>query len=165
MSKKKFSSGLDSLFVATSEDEYLNDLPIDERNFSAYNADEVATPVRIIKRTKDFTTSFDSFFDDSFERFESIRADEQSQSSLKDAGTKKPFRKPISGIDGLIRSTMDDSGEYNPLLKKRITMILDSQKVTRLQEIAKQESIYFKDFMHDLVMNYLREYDKKIKLA
>jgi hypothetical protein len=83
---------------------------------------------------------------------------------LRNAETKKPFRRPISGLDALIRQTTGES-DYDPQLKKRLTLILESSKIDRLQEIAKNQSIYFKDFLHDLITNYIREYDKTQRLA
>jgi hypothetical protein len=162
VSKKKFTSGLDVLFTDPSNDEFLNDTH-DDGGGSVQVAEETAVITKTSKRTKDFTSNFDSFFDDTFERVESFGADYNNE-SYRNAETKKPFRRPVTGLDALIRQTTGET-DYDPQLKKRLTLILESSKIDRLQEIAKAQSIYFKDFLHDLVTNYIREYDRVQKMA
>ena len=166
VSKKKFSSGLDILFTDPSNDEFLNEDTINLDGGNDLQATQGTTTVvaRTTKRTKDFSSNFDSFFDDSFERVNNYGVDTNTSESLRNAETKKPFRRPVSGLDALIRQTTGEM-DYDPQLKKRLTLILESSKIDRLQEIAKNQSIYFKDFLHDLITNYIREYDKTQRIA
>lgn len=171
MSKKRFSSGLDSLF----------DSPHDEQNIvSSVVASQAPPPsvseleaevkAAVMKRTttKNFTSDLDSLFQDAFTEALEEKADKlRRESGLEDPFESKrnAYKKPLAGLDALIRETVDTSlagFEHAPI--KRFTIMFENKKIEKLKSIAKQERAFVKDLVGDILTEYIANYERQHSL-
>jgi hypothetical protein len=163
MSKKTFSSGLDSLF----------DSPRDEQVIAEKapppSVSEIEAEVKavVMKRTttKNFTSDLDSLFNEAFTEALEEKAGKLHRSSGMDdpfAPKQSEYKKPLSGLDALIRSTVDTSLmglEHAPI--KRFTIMFENKKIERLKNIAKQERAFVKDLVGDVLTEFINNYEKQ----
>jgi hypothetical protein len=171
MSKKRFSSGLDSLF----------DNPRDEHGFGETATAEKAPPPSVseleaevkavvMKRTttKNFTSDLDSLFNEAFTEVLEEKVDKLRRSSGLDdpfESKQNTYKKPLSGLDALIRSTVDTSLmglEHAPI--KRFTIMFENKKIEKLKNIAKQERAFVKDLVGDVLTEFINNYEKQHKM-
>jgi hypothetical protein len=68
----------------------------------------------------------------------------------------------MDGLDSLIRKTIE-SGELEVTYgqRKRITLTLEKEKISRLKEIAKLEKSYLRDVVSRIVGEFIEEYEEK----
>ena len=157
MSKKKFSEGLDDLF---------KDLPNEAEAWAHASGDTPARERRV--SNKNFMHDLDSLLqeamDDALEQYESDQP--TSVSSSKSKSSAVVYRSPVSGLDALIRQTVDiqDLGIDEESGKKRLTVSVDKTKLEKLKTIARMENAYLKDIMVRLIDGYIKEYDRQSKL-
>jgi hypothetical protein len=154
MSKKKFSEGLDDLFsnepAVESQWAYATtDAPVRERRAS----------------NKNFMDDLDELFSQAMdERFD--QPDPEPPTASTSSTKSKSLaaqRAPLSGLDALIRQTIDVQ-EINfdeASGKKRLTVAIDKTKLLQLKNIARIENSYLKDIMIQLIDEYLQEYQAK----
>lgn len=162
MAKKRFTVGLESLFEDPNEDKTAGkDLLLFPVEKTKKNK-----PAKKIKKThnKTFTADLQSFlkeaFEDSFEEQTSSQQDDFQQ----EKGTKKRRRKPLSGLDSLIRKTVEPKSM--DLLEKptrRLTLSFDHQKLEKLKSIARLEKTYLKNIIDEIVGEFIEEYEQKKK--
>ena len=164
MAKKRFTAGLESLF----ED------PKDEKDqgkelllFSVEKR-KTSKPVKKIKKknSKNFTADIQSFLQEAFEdSFEEQSAKLSKSSTLQEEKRiKKRRRKPLSGLDSLIRKTVKPKSI--DLLEKptrRLTLTFDHQKLEKLKNIARLEKTYLKDIVDEIVGDFIEEYEHNKK--
>lgn len=149
MSKKTFSQGLDDLFSSAHEE-------------------QVATAAHPPERRpahKNFLTDIDALLqealEESLERYESGQPDTTTPSGkTKATGSAAGFRSPVSGLDALIRQTIDvqEIATDETSGKKRLTVSVDKTKVEKLKSIARLENAYLKDLLIQLIDSYIDEY-------
>ncbi len=171
MSKKKFTDGLESLFGTTVSVH-------DEQGFLGRREDKPQrkrSKLAVKKKKKERSASGKSFTSDLDSLFEQVltetieekmkqpkKSDVVSTVSLEK--TKKKYRKPMSGLDALIRQTVESSTmDVRPATaptKKRVTFVFDKQKLAKLKKIAKVEKAYLKDIIGDLVSEFIDGYGK-----
>jgi hypothetical protein len=153
VAKKNFSNGLGSIFDA-------NDAQ-NEAAIVGNEADEM--PIRAARRTtKNFTSDLDSLFQDALtEAIDTKKtAFSSDQNALDDA--KNRYRKPLSGLDALIRQTSDASlTEMELAPVKRITLMFDNAKVEKLKNIARRERSYMRDIVQNVVADFIENYERK----
>jgi len=153
MSKKTFSEGLDDLF---------ND---------AYEG-QAAVAVRPPERKsghKNFMSDLDSLLqealDESLERFDANQPDNATPSGKSKATvqTAVSYRAPMSGLDALIRQTIDVQEIVTDEAsgKKRLTVAVDRAKLEKLKAIARLENSYMKDLLIQLIDEYIKEYTQQ----
>ncbi|MBK8704550.1 MAG: hypothetical protein IPN33_13755 [Saprospiraceae bacterium] len=160
MSKKRFTTGLESLFGETTDlfsDKEQNALPADVELAQGKQGDTAKKP-----GGKDFSSALASFlhtaFEDAFE--EQIEARKSAPSAASDTPVQPP--KPASGLDLLIRSTITPSGvEIHPFATRRITLVFDNDMLGKLKSIAKIEKSHMKDIVNDIVATYISDYERK----
>ncbi len=160
MSKKRFTTGLESLFGETTDlfsDKEQNALPADVELAQGKQGDTAKKP-----GAKDFSSALASFlhtaFEDAFE--EQIEARKSAPSAASDTPVQPP--KPASGLDLLIRSTITPSGvEIHPFATRRITLVFDNDMLGKLKSIAKIEKSHMKDIVNDIVATYISDYERK----
>ena len=79
-------------------------------------------------------------------------------------GNAKTDSNFVSGLDALIRQTVEESkvkvGVPTPESKKRVTFVVDKDKLGKLKTIAKKEKAYLKDIIGSLVAEYVVEYEE-----
>jgi len=105
------------------------------------------TPQKTARKStrKSFSTSM-SFL------FEGPKAVEDTAEKPKDAR--------LAGIDLLIKGTLEGSKrivENVAPQKKRVTFILDKEKLAKIKSIAKSEQAYIKDIFDRVVSDYLKK--------
>ncbi|MEM1319973.1 MAG: hypothetical protein AAGG75_06920 [Bacteroidota bacterium] len=172
MSKKKFTDGLESLFGLALEDDLQESSPllVDTRAEKSQKATEPKSKAKgkpkKRKRSsgKTFTSDLDSLFEAAVSDAIDARAKKQPEAApRKGSPLKRLRRKPLSGIDALIRQTISDSRiDYDDSApKKRVTFIYDKHKLARLKAIAKVEKAYLKDIIGKIVSEFIDEYEEK----
>ena len=74
---------------------------------------------------------------------------------------KKRIKKvPLTGINALIRRTLDYDGNANyGTSAKRVTFMCDKEKIVRLKKIAKIEKTYLKDILNELIDKYINGFE------
>jgi len=146
MSKKKFSEGLDDLF---------RDQPHEAETW-AHAGDTAVRERRMVGKNfmHDLDALLQEAMDDALEQLET-----EPPSSSKSKSTTA-FRSPVSGLDALIRQTMDvqDLGTDEETGKKRLTVSVDKTKLEKLKTIARLENSYLKDILVRLIDEYLQAY-------
>ncbi len=152
MSKKTFSEGLDDLF-------------------SDAHDEQAAVAVRPAERRsghKNFMSDLDSLLqealEESLERFEANQPDTTTPSGkTKASGANISYRAPVSGLDALIRQTIDvqEIATDEASGKKRLTVTVDRTKLEKLKAIARLENSYMKDLLVSLIDEYIEEYTQQ----
>ncbi len=149
MSKKKFSEGLDDLF---------RDQP-HEAEAWAHAGDTAVRERRMVG--KNFMHDLDALLQEAMDdALEQMETEPPSSSKSKSATA---FRSPVSGLDALIRQTMDvqDLGTDEETGKKRLTVAVDKTKLEKLKTIARLENAYLKDILVRLIDEYIQEYARE----
>lgn len=165
MSKKRFSSGLDDLFK--------DDMPVEEAagNSTSIYSSGTATIKALDRKTgsKNFVSDLDALLqeaiDESFEKFE---ARQQQLGSISPGKTKStassgmPQRSVLTGLDALIRQTIDVKDIVEDEMgKKRLTVTVDKPKLDKLKTIARMENSFLKDILVGLIDGYINDYSNK----
>jgi len=156
MSKKKFSEGLDDLFRDQSGGE----------GFWAQTA--VEAPARERKAAhKNFMHDLDVLLQEALEESLDKQGQDDDLPSASTPRTKSKttagaYRAPMSGLDALIRQTIDVQEILTDEAtgKKRLTVAVDKTKLEKLKAIARLENSYMKDILVQLIDEYIREYTK-----
>jgi hypothetical protein len=149
MSKKRFSEGFDSLF---SNDDFFNEEATEQKTESTSTQPKVDAS-RKSAASKKFASGLESLLSEAFE--------EEVKDQLAGKKGKKPSasqRKSFGGLDSLIRSTIDPK-KIKKMSKdaRRLTILLEAEKVEKLKEIAKMEKTYLKYIIRDIVSEYLEK--------
>lgn len=155
MSKKKFSEGLDDLF---------SDTHAGHGDF--YGGDAVATRAQERRPAhKNFMSGLDALLqealEESLEKYEAGQQDASAPSGKSKSGsTASAYRAPVSGLDALIRQTVDiqDITTDEVSGKKRLTVAVDKTKLEKLKAIARLENAFMKDLLVSLIDEYIEEY-------
>ena len=159
MSKKKFIVGLESLFGTATEEAFQEESPLLKKSKK-----EVKKAVDTIKKrpSKNFTSDLDTLFEQAL--IDTIDEDREKAKSNKQAIQKSRQNRlrRLSGLDALIRHTEDmDRVEVNVPTKKRLTFVVEKDKLAKLKEIAKEENAYLKDILARVVANFIEKYEKE----
>ncbi len=155
MSKKKFSEGLDDLFRDQPHEAeawaHAGDAPVRERRMVGKNF------------MHDLDALLQEAMDDALDQLEA----EPTASAVSGSKSKSEtaFRSPVSGLDALIRQTVDfqDLGLDEDTGKKRLTVSVDKTKLEKLKTIARLENSYLKDILVHLIDDYIQEYARQHK--
>lgn len=169
MAKKKFTDGLESLFGGPSLEEKFQDNPLlsDSEPSETVPPQEEVRPRASRKRKsgKSFTSDLDSLFEEVLQESFQEKLGEQAQESVE-VKVAKPHqsvrrRRPVMGLDVLIRHTSDLTKEemMTTSFQKRVTFVYDRKKVAKLKSIAKENKMYMKDIIGKAVSAWLKEYE------
>ncbi len=164
MAKKRFTDGLESLFEEPRDKKPAgNELllfPVEEKPASS-----AKTPRKEKGKKspgKSFTNDLQSFLQEAFEEAFEERLQPKKNSSPAKKRVKKRRRKARSGLDALIRSTVQPSSlELLDKPTRRLTVTFDLQKLEKLKNIARLEKTYLKDIIDEIVGEYISKYDQK----
>lgn len=173
--KKSFSNNLELLFQERMMDDNAQDtLPMIETT-DAQNTPKKTKTSPSTKKTKSSTTTSKSktkrkSFSDNLERFfkDSLEGVldgvvEGTVTDVKRSIVNKGNRKAI-GLDLLIQRTTERTPEPEArktnTSTKRVTVVLDSEKLDELKKIAKEEKRRLHQIIGDLVNEYLSEAKK-----
>lgn len=157
MGKKKFTSGLDSLFGDVNESNTLDQGSV---LLKRTRNTKIQRPTKVVSRkksSKNFTSDLDSLFNESVQDdFSEVEAPTPSRRKTG----RRLSRPRITGLDALISKTTDiDYDEMEQEIKKRVTFVFDNKKYDKLKRIAKVESQYLKDILGKVVTEYIDEYE------
>ena len=147
---------LDLIFEDNYEDTFKDDSPllgavIEKKTVTlAKKSDAKVAKKSIRKRArkpirKSFSTSMDFLFG--------------APKAVEDTA-EKPKDARLAGIDLLIKGTLEDSKrivEQVAPQKKRVTFIIDKEKLSKIKSIAKSEKAYIKDVFDQIVSEYLKK--------
>jgi hypothetical protein len=103
---------------------------------------------------KGFTSQLDAFLAEAFEQVAEEIVEERERSSSRG-------RRPLSGLDLLIRPTAEapaPAAQGNK--KRRLTLAFSKEQLEQLKAIARQEGIYLKDLINQLIESYITSYEK-----
>lgn len=160
MSRKKFIESVASLFgeddsAILSEDSVL----ISSTSSEKKRSDAKSRP----SHSKDFSSDLESFLEEAFEAsFEDQMQQSESKQPEVDSHIKKRRSRPLSGLDSLIRSTVEPSQiEIQDTPTRRVTLLFDKRKLEQLKTIARLERTYLKDIVDEIVEDFLESYEKK----
>lgn len=158
MAKKKFTSGLDSLFGDTNEQNTLDQGSVLLKKTRVKK--EVKRPTKVVARkrsNKNFTSDLDSLFNESM----MDESPEMTEERSTPRRTGRRLNRPrITGLDALISKTTDfDYDAVEREIKKRVTFVFDKNKYNKLKRIAKVESQYLKDILGKVVTEFIDEYE------
>ncbi len=180
VSKKHFTSGLDSVFSEESQYEP----NIDNSPWLLETSEEVATakaPAEARKAKakestasrrsgKSFTSDLESLF--AAASVERPREAAEPAEEMTSRTRHRPRRRmpTFSGLDGLIRDTTNGKipraiEEDVPSVRKRVTFTYDRDRFSRLKSIARVEGNYLKDIISGLLNDYINQYEKEAKKA
>lgn len=175
MSRKKFTSGLDSVFSAEAQYEpNIDDSPwLVETSAPAAEAKRepratTSARKRPTRRTgKNFTSDLESLF--ATASMEQTREPAPSAEDFNTRGRSRPRRRVsmLSGLDSLIRDTTDGKAAQqqaaaaaeDTLVRKRVTFTYDRDRFARLKQIARTEGSYLKDIISGLLNDYISSYE------
>lgn len=155
MSKKKFIDGLESVFNQ-SEDELVEHYDVQEE---AVIEETIVATVKPKRSGKNFTTDIGNAMQDSFVKEAENYLNPEEQITISDV-SKKPLRRPLSGLDALLRRTIENSDLDNET-KRRVVLILESGKLEKLKEIAKTESLVLREIIEKSVNFFIEDYERR----
>lgn len=177
MSKKTLKDGLESLFgmpppSVEQETAFMGDKVLPEGKKVRKTAQRKASDNRSRSgSSKSFTADLESLFQTvvkesvAEEKKKAARNEKRTLgTSHTDTGAPEKPRRPMSGLDSLIRQTVEPNKEEIkraavPKEKKRVTFVFDKKKLLKLKTVAKLEKAYLKDIIGGLISEYLEEYD------
>ena len=178
MSRKKFTSGLDSVFSPEAQYEpNIDDSPwlletsgADTATLAKGRSNRTAKPAakRPSRRPgKSFTSDLDSLF--AAASVEQPREVAPSSEDLSTRGRSRPRRRVsmLSGLDSLIRDTTSGkqfaqeaaAAAEETFVRKRVTFTYDRDRFARLKTIARTEGAYLKDIISNLLNDYISQYE------
>jgi hypothetical protein len=159
VSKKKFTVGLESLFGTAIEEAFQEESPLLDKTKKEVKK---ATPVIKKRSSKNFTSDLDTLFEEALaDTIEESQEKAKSHIQAPPKMRQKRLRR-LSGLDALIRHTEDmEVVEVNVPTKKRVTFVVDKEKLAKLKDIAKEEKAYLKDIMNRVVSNFIEKYEKE----
>jgi hypothetical protein len=169
VSKKKFSSGLDSLFDVPEDIQDTMAAEAAPSVFEEQNGNTRIGSVSTMTRkasSKNFTSDLDSLFSDAFtdaveEKVEKLRRASGIEDPFED--NRRAYKQPLSGLDALIRSTIDTSlAGFDHAAVKRLTIFFENYKVDKLKSIAKSERSFVKDLVNGVLTEYINNYEKRM---
>ncbi len=114
---------------------------------------------------KSFTSDLDSLFEEVLQETlqEQLGENVADEVEVKIAKPHQSVqrRRPVMGLDVLIRKTSDLSREemMTTSFQKRVTFVYDREKVAQLKAIAKDEKMYMKDIIGKAVSAWLKTYE------
>jgi hypothetical protein len=167
--KKSFSDNLSSIFAHTLNEDNKQDNPkflsksFDEQDSVAvldYAEEEKEKNVQKKAYRKSFSEGLESFFKDSIEE---VIGDGTTVTEVKRGIAKKGNKRAV-GIEVLLQSTLfkdfekefeDEPKERYPKTK-RVTFVLDTDKVELLKNIARTEKKEMRHIVGGLIEEYLK---------
>jgi len=144
LSKKRFTQGFDLFFGGQEPSE------------DAFAVQEPIVEIKVKPKKKTKTPSSNKKFADGLESLFMDIMEEKTQ----DKPQPKRKSKSFVGLDQLIRSTIDVSQLTSTDKEtKRLTILLEIDKIEKLRAIAKTEKVRLKNIIRQIVAAYLEEFD------
>lgn len=109
---------------------------------------------------KNFTDDLQSFLREAFEESFEEQFSTPKDKLKEEKRIKKRRKKPLSGLDALIRQTVRPQPK-NLLDQptRRVTLTFDHQKLEKLKKIARLNNTYLKDIINEIVSEYIEKHE------
>lgn len=167
MSKKKFTDGLESLFGDSGQGAQENDqlsvvvgANVPARKAKGSTATAAKKTTRKRTSSKNFTSDLDSLFEEALQESIEDKVQKIVKTKAPKAPTRRRRREALTGLDALIRRTVESGLDASRSTKKRVTFVFDHRKLEKLRKIAKEEKSYLKDIISDVVSSFIESYEK-----
>ena len=145
--------GLESVFTDVTESTFQEDSP-----FFSYQAKSNIDPNTMIVTGNSIS---DDEEEDEFDH--DLEEEDPKSSTTKKAslGSKSP-RKPLTGLDLLIRNTTQEGEGSNQsrVNQRKVSLMLDKQLLTKLKLIARLENTNFRLMISDMLTLFVNRYEK-----
>lgn len=169
MSKKSFTDGLESLFSGPREKEALDTLAPPKRKKKGRRSrseETVEEGSKSPRRSgqKNFSLDLDAFLADVLN--ESLQEELAQAESVQKTREQNPNDEGPhgEGVDALIRSTLETSTmEIAPGKTRRVTFFFEPGKVEQLKALAKEENIFMREKISQIVAEYLEQFESRLK--
>ncbi len=167
MSKKSFTDGLESLFSGPREKEALDTLAPPRRKKKGRRSegeDAAAEESKAPRRSgqKNFSMDLDAFLADVLN--ESLQEEMAQAEAVRNPGEQNPNDEGPhgEGVDALIRSTLETSTmEITPGKTRRVTFFFEPGKVEQLKALAREENIFMREKISQIVAEYLEKIEAR----
>lgn len=158
MSKKKFIEGMESLFRDDPAEQEAQQQASRVRKSPPPSEEE---PKRSASG-KNFTDDLQSFLQTAFEESYERQTENRKKSDYS-TDIKKRRSRPMSGLDALIRATVEPVSRVDTKSKavRRMTVAFDEEKLAKLKRIARMEKAYLRDIIDRIVAEYIAEYESE----
>ncbi len=108
---------------------------------------------------KSFAGNLDMLLEDALK--ETVK-DKVDNLKTENPSIKRKSKKPLSGLDSLIRKTVESSKiaiEDGP--KRRVTVLFEPENLQKLKTIARLEKSFLKDIVNDVVSDFIKDYEQQ----
>lgn len=107
---------------------------------------------------KSFSGNLNLLLEDALK--ESVK--EHAEKAADQPNIKRKSKKPMSGLDSLIRKTVETSKvAIGDGTKRRVTVLFEPENLQKLKTIARIEKSYLKDIVNDVVADFIDTYEQK----
>ncbi|MEM1218542.1 MAG: hypothetical protein AAGH79_06505 [Bacteroidota bacterium] len=160
MSKKKFTDGLEWLFGEEAKDSLSTESPLLEETDSKKASDDAPkqrpTKSKGKSSGKNFAADLDIYFREAIQEGREERTSPSSRPTKLAKSNPSKKKKRSGGLDALISQTLANAElEINYGARKRVTFVLEKEKLEELKKLAKEQKTYMKDILRKLVVEYL----------
>lgn len=162
MSKKRFTDGLESLFGYSEGGNLPEESPLLAETEIKIETKPASAKKKRGRTGKNFISDLDSLFSETVETGNVVEETPIADDKPVGAGHKRKNRRPVSGLDALIRRTLESGeAEVSYDKRKRVTFVFEKSKVDKLKRIAKSQKVYLKDILGNIVQDYLKKYEEQ----
>lgn len=162
MAKKKFRNDLDSIFEEAEASKQHNEATVEVAPEPIATA--VEEPILVPRRgVKNFTSDLDSLFQEALTESLEQKIEKKQRGIDNDLSnsTLRNYKKPLSGLDALIRQTSDRSLlDLDQAPVKRITFTFENAKIEKLKIIARKEQSFVRDLVQGVISGFIEDYEK-----
>lgn len=163
MSKKRFSEGLNDFMenatVVHHEEFVENKATSEDVKTSSGNSHGHKVGAKKSSGHKNFMTDLSSLFEEANKESQA----ESNKNNSNKFNLKKNVNRPLSGLDLLIRQTVEENTiELEDVMtRKRVTFTLDNEKFETLKALAKNEKVFLRDIVSKIVDEFLKKESPK----
>ena len=83
-----------------------------------------------------------------------------SEPKPNDQSEGKTHKKPLTGLDLLIRNTSGENPNNPSSQQRKISFVFDKDLLSKLKAIAQKEKTYFREMVTDVLRRFVDKYEK-----
>jgi len=111
---------------------------------------------------KDFSSDLHAFLQEAFEESFQEKINREKPEPTKESKSKSRRQSSSSGLDALIRNTLEPSTmRIDPNSTRRLVVTFKEEQLDKLKTIARQEKTFLKKIIGEIVEGYIQQYEKK----